>query len=1190
MKPKGYLKIYLTLLLIATLTLQLIPSLTFGQITASAAKSSDDKDKDKDKKKEEKGVLKGKRKKNKKEKPYSEEHILVKKKDKDKDKNDDQSIGFGWYKRKLKAGEDVIEEIKKYKKEKVDSNVINAAPDFIVNTTAIPNDGSYINQWALNNVNDSDIDAPEAWNTRTDASDVVVAVIDSGVNYKHEDLAANMWKNPGEIANNGIDDDNNGYVDDVYGINAIEDTGDPMEYAEAPEEVIGVGHGTHVAGTIGAVGNNGVGVTGVAWKVKIMALKFIRYNDGYTSDAIQCIDYAINKGAHIMSNSWGGASYDAALQDAIQAARNAGIIFVAAAGNDGEGDRANTDLTPHYPSSYKVDNIVSVASTNVDNNISTFSSYGGGSVDIAAPGQDILSTGFDPVNPTNNSFYRTLSGTSMATPHVSGALALLKAQFPSENYLQLLNRLYSSTDPMSALVGKCRTEGRLNLQKLLQTTSSKPANDAFQNAKVISSNENLFVSGINTDATKASGEPNHGGNAGGKSVWWTWTAPKNGIVKISTKNSSFDTLLGVYTGTSITALTSIASNNNSSTTDLSSSVKFNAVAGTTYRIAVDGVNGASGGIELSIGYPPINDNFVDAIAVNTGTYTGKNFGASLEPGETPYGSSFGYTVWWKFTPTVSEEVIISTLGSSFSTVLAVYTGSSVNNLSLVAGDDYYNYGGGLETGSLVGFKTTANTTYYIAVDGYNDTSDGSSGGGVGDIALSISFNKAPTINAGVDQTVQISGTTYLNADATDDGLPTSPGYLIANWSLVNGPAGGNVVFNNYTSFRTTAYFTKTGVYTLQLHVTDGAASTTDTLKVTVNPNSTTSQTLSLEDLEDNTANGWTPASGTWSVGNIVSNWTKTYNSKYTDSVARTVVGQSTWSNYSISSKVFMGASGGGTYGLGLLARYKDNNNYYMFVYEGYKLRIKKKVNGTITELAYKDFSDLNFSQWYTLEAIVDGNNLRLFLNGELMLGVSDSSLSTGKAGLISFYVDGSFDDVVVSGARITERFSSTTVPFTAAGGTWGVASGKYQVTTPSTASTLHLNTRSLHNTSVSGDFTLMVDASTVSTSNTWNDFAVIFGYKDTNNYYFASFNESNDPNTHGIFKVSNGVSTQLENFGATITPGTTYKVDIRRTGNLIEVYLDGQFYGEAEDSTFINGKVGFGSKNDKAIFDNLVIY
>jgi len=280
-----------------------------------------------------------------------------------------------------------------------------AEPDYIVRALAtIPNDPDFGSLWGLNNtgqqngLEDADIDAPEAWDIIRDAEEVIVAVIDTGVRYTHEDLAANMWVNPGEVPADGIDNDGNGYIDDVHGINAILDNGDPLD---------DVGHGTHVAGTIGAVGDNGIGVVGVAWKVQLMALKFLGAGGGNDSDAILCINYARTHGAHIMNNSWGGRGSSISLRDAIAAARDAGIIFVAAAGNNG----SDNDAIPFSPASYDLDNVVSVGASTRQDTISDFSNFGSSSVDIAAPGTDILSTWN-----TSDSSYVTRSGTSMAAP------------------------------------------------------------------------------------------------------------------------------------------------------------------------------------------------------------------------------------------------------------------------------------------------------------------------------------------------------------------------------------------------------------------------------------------------------------------------------------------------------------------------------------------------------------------------------------------------------------------------------------------------------------------------------------------------------------------------------------------------------------------------------------------------------
>lgn len=331
-----------------------------------------------------------------------------------------------------------------------------AEPDYLLYIDSNPDDPQFGSLWGLHNVAqtggtfDADIDAPEAWDLNTGNSDIVVAVIDTGVDYNHEDLAANMWQNPGEIAGNGIDDDGNGYVDDIYGIDAINNDSNPMDDHN---------HGTHCAGTIGAVGNNGIGVAGVNWDVKIMALKFLSAGgSGNTSDAIECLEYAIMMkqtygiNIKVTSNSWGGGSYSQAMYDAIEAARDADILFVAAAGNDGN----NNDSWPHYPSSYSLDNIIAVAATDHNDNLAYFSSYGLTSVDLAAPGVSILST-------LRNNSYGSYSGTSMATPHVAGAAALIWAGYPFHLWNDVKTIILDTVDPLSSLSGKVLSEGRLNI-------------------------------------------------------------------------------------------------------------------------------------------------------------------------------------------------------------------------------------------------------------------------------------------------------------------------------------------------------------------------------------------------------------------------------------------------------------------------------------------------------------------------------------------------------------------------------------------------------------------------------------------------------------------------------------------------------------------------------------------------------
>ena len=331
-----------------------------------------------------------------------------------------------------------------------------AEPDYLIQLDATyPGDPGFGQLWGLHNTgasggsDDADIDAPEAWDRATGDPGMVVAVIDTGVDYTHEDLAANMWVNLGEVVN-GIDDDGNGYVDDIHGINAITSSGDPWDDHY---------HGTHVAGTIGAVADNGVGVAGVIWDVQIMALKFLDANgSGYTSDAIECLEYATlmrtvyGIDIRLTNNSWGGSGYSQALEDAIEAAGEAGILFVAAAGNSG----LDTDVTPHYPSSYDLDVVVSVAATDHNDALVYFSNHGEVSVDLAAPGVSVYSC-------LPGHSYGYLSGTSMASPHVTGAAALIWGSHPDAGPAEIKQVLLDSTDPVAALTGRMRTGGRLNV-------------------------------------------------------------------------------------------------------------------------------------------------------------------------------------------------------------------------------------------------------------------------------------------------------------------------------------------------------------------------------------------------------------------------------------------------------------------------------------------------------------------------------------------------------------------------------------------------------------------------------------------------------------------------------------------------------------------------------------------------------
>ncbi|MBA7602382.1 hypothetical protein ES703_09471 [subsurface metagenome] len=360
------------------------------------------------------------------------------------------------------------------------ANVLYAEPNYKYRLFVIPNDPRFSEMWGLDNTGqtggtvDADIDAPEAWDIHTGDPEIIVAVSDTGIDYNHPDLADNMWVNTEEL--NGepdVDDDGNGYVDDIYGYDfagAYKD--DPADGDGDPCDMLF--HGTHVAGTIGAVGNNGEGIVGVCWNVKLMALKIFADDhailpDLLVGDAVEAIGYAIDNGAKIMNVSWGGYDYSQSLYDAIANAGVAGLLFVAAAGNDYGNDN---DFNPVYPASYDLDNIISVMATDQDDQMSFFSNYGATSVDVGEPGTDILST--TPTYETAGMMvygistdYASLSGTSMAAPHIAGGCALVWSQYPSLPPKIVKGILLKAVEPVLASPRLCLSGGRINLHKAL---------------------------------------------------------------------------------------------------------------------------------------------------------------------------------------------------------------------------------------------------------------------------------------------------------------------------------------------------------------------------------------------------------------------------------------------------------------------------------------------------------------------------------------------------------------------------------------------------------------------------------------------------------------------------------------------------------------------------------------------------
>ena len=342
-------------------------------------------------------------------------------------------------------------------------------PNYIYRINKTPNDPLLGRLWGISNtgaadssgtvgVSGVDVDAVRAWDIQTGSEDVIVAVIDTGVNYNHPDLKPNMWINEVEANGQpGVDDDNNGIIDDIHGANFVDaskPTGNPMDDQ---------GHGSHCSGTIAARGDDGVGLVGVAWKARIMGIKFLSASGGGTLEgAVQSINYANKMGAKILSNSWGGGGFTQSLKDVIDQSNERGALFVAAAGNDSN----NNDSNATYPATYDVPNIVSVAALNNKGEVASFSNFGRNKVHIGAPGVNVVSL--------TTAGYESWSGTSMAAPHVTGVAVLLASQEPNLNGIQLKERLLKTARPLASLKTKVQSKGFVNAYNALMNQIPAP--------------------------------------------------------------------------------------------------------------------------------------------------------------------------------------------------------------------------------------------------------------------------------------------------------------------------------------------------------------------------------------------------------------------------------------------------------------------------------------------------------------------------------------------------------------------------------------------------------------------------------------------------------------------------------------------------------------------------------------------
>jgi subtilisin family serine protease len=568
-----------------------------------------------------------------------------------------------------------------------------------VEAEKVSNDPQLSNLWGL-----TKIDASQAWNVSTGSQSVVVAVIDTGVDYTDPDLAANIWTNP----NAGKD----GFTGDVHGYNFVDNDGNPMDDN---------GHGTHVAGILGAVGNNGQGVVGVNWSVSIMPLKFLNSDGtGYLSDAIRAINYVTMErtqfgvNVRVINASWGGSESSAALQSAIQAANSAGILFVTAAGNNG----TNNDTTAQYPADYTAANVISVAASDQNDKLASFSNYGATSVDLAAPGVSIYST-----LPGNK--FATYSGTSMATPYVTGVAALCWAVDPNATVAEVRNALLQGVDPLAAMSGKLVSGGRLDAYKTLELIEA----DVPQGPAIGS----LSASATSVSAGATVTLTAHG-----------LTAPSGNLTTVyfyqdTNNNGQYDA--GDALVASTTAIAGGAASANVSTSGLAQG---------TYRYFARAVDSHGQ-------WSTAATTTLSVLAADNYGNTPATAAAIAAPGSLQgVIGTIGDVDWFQFQAVAGKTYVLSTqLGTLRNSALCLYDRNGTTLLARNSGS----------SGNLAGQITwiaPASGTYYLVVAANGNSSTGSYG-------LSIQTQNSPPVLAPIADQTMSSGQTTLSVplNATD---------------------------------------------------------------------------------------------------------------------------------------------------------------------------------------------------------------------------------------------------------------------------------------------------------------------------------------------------------------------------------------------------------------------------------------
>ena len=535
------------------------------------------------------------------------------------------------------------------------NSVIYVEYDYLKKSVKAPTDSAYISGdlWGLHNTGqnsgtaDADIDAPEAWDITTGSEDVLVAVIDSGLHVTHQDLVSQLWVNEDEIPNNGKDDDNDGYIDNIHGIAPLTQDGNLNDDSTS--------HGTHVAGTIGASANDNGGHVGVAWSVKLMGIKVGDYWID-TAATIDGIEFAVDHGVTVANCSYGGYSYSQAGFDAYAAGGEAGIMFAVSSMNDSN----NNDQLPSYPASYDLECIISVAATDRRDELANFSNYGFDSVDLAAPGVDIYSTYSNA-----DDGYSEMSGTSMAAPHVTGVIALMRSLQPSWTNLEIREQLLSSVDVLTSLEGFVQTSGRLNAFKALAGMSSNVPDGKMQ-ISIIPPSGSMLLAGADQEffVTVIDGEPVQNATVigikdDGNNLYFNNDGDSPDVLRKDNIYSYYMKLPEEPRKMKVTLLVQAPGKN-----ELIRVVNYNIVP------------------------YPANDNFQDAAKLSGegGVVEAFNNFATIEPGEPVHSLSknSAASLWWNWSPSSTGRAIVDLSGSEIQGVISVYYGTEFTGLTELA--------------------------------------------------------------------------------------------------------------------------------------------------------------------------------------------------------------------------------------------------------------------------------------------------------------------------------------------------------------------------------------------------------------------------------------------------------------------------------------------------------------------------